>query len=466
MIMNKYAKKPKAEPTLQQGKFEKFNLRENPFPSAPFVNPGSTDARTNGDIYEDSIRQSEFLWIKENFLAVPQSDPNHLRLGYIIDTSYVGRGNGKSAFLINLQKQINRDFCLTLSNELNKCFALTLVPETSGKTKTFENLVDVFMSYIFQSTIIDDALAALRLDAILSLEEDFQIEANFSSENDLREKLNSLDWYTQSRRDFRQINQQILSNPFLQGLPPDFPLYHSNGPLFPRIATQISFLEYYQMLRRGKPKIEFAFSHLVNLFLAAGFTGAYIFIDDFERIPDFQTQRQRRDFALELRTCLYDGLYTNARIGFYNFFFVIHPGVVPLIQEAWGQSGIEQRASIFPKGTPKHIVRFEKMSLEHAYALVQKYLQEYRIHSTTADDLTPFTKDAIAKIAEVSEFNAAKILRMAYEVLERAAQHNIEQIDASIVPGNDEILALEQDKIGGIHDAPTKNLVQEASQIG
>jgi hypothetical protein len=464
--MNKYTKRPKLEPVLQQGKFERFNLRENPFPSAPFVNPESTDARTNGDIYEDSIRQSEFAWIKENFLEVPQSDPNHLRLGYIMDTSYVGRGNGKSAFLINLQKQINRDFCLTLSNELNKCFALTLVPEPSGKTKTFENFVDILMSYIFQSTILDDALASLRLDAILSLEKDFSIEANFTGENDLREKLNSLDWYSQTRRDFRQVNQQVLSNSFLQNLPPDFPLYYSNGPLFPKITTQSSFMEYYQMLKRGRPKIEFVFSHLVNLFLAAGFTGAYIFVDDFERIPDFQTQRQRRDFALELRTCLYDGLYTNARIGFYNFFFVIHPGVVSLIQEAWGQSGIEQRASIFSKGTPKHIIRFEKIRLEHAYALVQKYLHEYRIDPTSSDDLSPFTKKAVAKIAELSEFNAAKILQMAYEVLERAVSQNIEQIDASFVPSSDEILTLEQEKTGGIHDALTKDLLQEAGQVG
>jgi len=32
------------------GKFEKFNLRENPFPSQPFVNKDAADNRINGKI--------------------------------------------------------------------------------------------------------------------------------------------------------------------------------------------------------------------------------------------------------------------------------------------------------------------------------------------------------------------------------------------------------------------------------
>jgi hypothetical protein len=96
-------------------------LKENPFPSSPFVNPESNDSRTNGDIYEPSIREKEFEQVQKNFLAVPQSNPNHLRLGYIEDTSYVGRGNGKSAFLLNLQKKINRDFGGGMSNIVQNC---------------------------------------------------------------------------------------------------------------------------------------------------------------------------------------------------------------------------------------------------------------------------------------------------------------------------------------------------------
>ncbi len=113
--MEKLLSKPiDISPKREEGRFEKFNLRENPFPSTPFVNKDAEDNRINGKIFEIEIRRREYDEFEKNFLKVPQSDQNHLRLGYIIDTSYVGRGNGKSAFLVNLQKRINEEFCLNI----------------------------------------------------------------------------------------------------------------------------------------------------------------------------------------------------------------------------------------------------------------------------------------------------------------------------------------------------------------
>ena len=104
----------------KKGRFEKFNLKENPFPSEPNVNIDAADNRINGNIFEMEIREKEYEQIENNFLKVPQSDPGHLRMGFIMDTSYVGRGNGKSAFLINLHRKINNEFCLDISNNKNK----------------------------------------------------------------------------------------------------------------------------------------------------------------------------------------------------------------------------------------------------------------------------------------------------------------------------------------------------------
>ena len=458
--MEKYLKRPNSEPVVHQARYEQYNLQENPFPASPFVNPESNDSRSNGDIYEPSIRREEYDVIQRNFLTAPQNDPNHLRLGYLIDTSYIGRGNGKSAFLVNLQKRINQDFAISVSNGLNKCFALTLVPEPGGKTKTFESFVELFANGLFRSNIIDDCLTTLRLEAILFLYKDFDIASHFTDETDIREKLCSDKWYANNKIDFRQVSQHIASNEYLKSVPREFPIY-SMGPLLLQVSTQKDFLEYYQSLKRGKPKFEFVFSHLVNLFLAAGFNGAYIFVDDFERIPDFQSERQKRDFALELRTCLFDGLYTNSRTGFYNFILVLHAGVPRLIQAAWDQSGLEQRSPIFFKGTSKNVIRFEKITLEGAFSLVQKYLQSYRINPND-DPFAPFEKEAVVKMAELSEFNASKILKMSYEVLERARIQNISNIGASFVMESDDGNTVEQRQTGGIHDAPTKNLMQDS----
>lgn len=460
--MDKFLKRPKAQqPTDQEGKYEKFNLQENPFPSSPFVNPNSTDAKYNGEIYEPSIRKSEYTFILQNFLTVPQNDSNHLRLGYILDTSYIGRGNGKSAFLVNLQREINKDYCLTLSNGHNKCFALTLVPEPGGKTKTFEGFVELFVDGIFRSNVIDDSLATLRLEALLETKSDFDIAHYFENESQIRDKLTSEKWYREEGISYREINAQVNTNKHLQSLPSDFPIF-SGGPLLSHVTSKKDFIEYYSDLKRGKPRFEFLFSHLVHLFLAAAFNGAYIFIDDFERIPDFQSERQKRDFALELRNCQFDGLSTNARLGFYVMVFVLHAGVPRLIENAWSQSGLEHRAPFFFKtGVPKNVIRFEKITLEDTYSLIQKYMNEYRITPESSNPFSPFTKEAVAKTAELSEFNASKILKMAYELLERAVEQGVDNIDIDYVLSQGDLSSLEQKPMGGIHDAPTRNLLDE-----
>jgi len=112
--MSKLSRKPESiYPIGTLGRYERFGLTENPFPAEPSVNQESNDKRINGGIYETEIHKTEFEQIKTYFLKQPQSDANHLRLGYIIDTSYIGRGNGKSAFLLNLQQLINMPISIT-----------------------------------------------------------------------------------------------------------------------------------------------------------------------------------------------------------------------------------------------------------------------------------------------------------------------------------------------------------------
>ncbi len=458
--MDKYLKRPKTEPTIKKGRFEKFNLSENPFPSSPFVNPASNDARSNGRIYEPDIRLEEYNYVRKNFLSVPQSDPSHLRLGYLIDNSYIGRGNGKSAFLVNLQREINQDFGLTISSGVNKCFALVLSPEPKGMTKTFDSFVDLLVSSVFRSNIIEECLTILRLESVVSLDPKFNVKKSFSDEEDIKKKVNSAQWYKEQKIDFREVTRQIMTNSYLQGLPVDFPM-NRMGLLDYDPTNQKSFEEYYQSLKKGKERIEFVFSHLVNLFLAAGIGGAYIFVDDFERIPDFQSERQKRDFALEIRTCLFDGLYTSAKVGFYVFFLILHAGVPRLIQNAWSESGLEHRAPIFYKGTPRNIVRFEKLSLEHVSLLLKKYLSAYRL-GRGASDLSPFSKDAVSFIAESNEFNASKILKKAYEVLEQAADTDAKVIDAAFIKSLESDNSLEERPSSGIHDATTIDLRTKA----
>lgn len=421
--MTKLLRKPSEQNQQEMpGRFERFNLIENPFPSEPVVNKDSMDKRINGDIYEIAIRKKEYDQVATCFLKQPQSSPNHLRLGYIIDTSYIGRGNGKSAFLVNLQQDINKEYCLDISDGLNKCFAVYVTPEPGGRTKTFPSFVDLFFKAILDSNVVRECLATLRLEGIRALYPELVLDEATGDEAVLINNLNTKEWFDQNHIDLVKLSSHIFQNKYVQNLPPDFPLFKGRNSLLSAFVLQSDLETHYSGLKTGKPRLDFVFSHLIRVFQAAGFNGAYVLVDDFERIPDFQSARQKRDFALELRSCLFDGLYFNARLGFYDFILVLHAGVPRLIEDAWAQSGMENRAPISPQTASKHIIPFEKLSRDHASLLLKKYLAEYRIDPKASPPLFPFTEDAISKIGELSEYNAAKILKMAYDLLDKASE--------------------------------------------
>ena len=268
---------PQHEPEAE-GKFEKFNLTENPFPSEPSVNKDSTDKRINGGIYELEIRRKEYDQVETNFLRQRQSDPNHLRLGYIIDTSYIGRGNGKSAFLVNLQQTINREFCQDITGGINKCFAIYVAPEPGGRTKTFASFVDALFAAIVRSDIVKVSLATLRLEAITEIYPNVELDIDGGDESEVIVDLNSREWFEKHAIDVAKISGRVLENKYLQDLPSHFPLFRGRGGLFSSLfVSQGDFEQYYKDdLKRGKDRFDFVFSHLVRFFQAAGFNGAYI----------------------------------------------------------------------------------------------------------------------------------------------------------------------------------------------
>jgi hypothetical protein len=460
-------KKATSNPNDPGNKYEKYNLKENPFPSNPFVSQDSKDKRYNGEIYESSVREEEERQIEENFLKVLQSNPNHIRLGYILDTSYVGRGNGKSSFAINLLKRINNQFCLDITNDQNKCFGLYIEPQTSGRTRNFSNFLDIWADAMFNSSIIGYAIASLRLEAVMSLYPDIINQELLDSEYELINLLNDANWYTQNNIYYEDVQKEILkSNNY-------YPLISINSPFRKRYSfvhskmnnriMQIDDLvRYYKELRKDSEKIDFIFNDIVNFFLASGFNGAYILVDDFERIPDFQSDRQKRDFALELRTNFFDGNTANARIGFYNLIIMLHAGVPRLIEKAWSESGMEQRSPISASQTATHIVYFDKLDKIRAISLIKKYLSEFRI--SPEDSIAPFEENAIAKIGEEKEYNAAKILNLAYMLLEFGVKENVVSIDDSVVNKFLTNSEIEVDTATTIMDENSEDLLNKASK--
>lgn len=413
-------------------KFLKYGLSENPFPITPYVNQDSPERKYNGSIYDDSIRQDEFEKIKANFLSVSQNEPDHLRLGFIVDKSFIGRGNGKSSFLLHLNKAINSDYCLDISNGINKCFSIYFSPDGSGTIKTFDKFVDNFFQAILKQRIINEALAILRYEAIHELNEWKDIDLSTLDENEIVDSLNDKDWITKHTKSFRVvITKHILKNPLLASLPGDSPLY--NDAKGYKFANQEAFVEYYATLKKDKAKLEFVFDHLISIFIAAGFNGSYVLVDDFEKIPDFQSSNQKKDFATQLRTVLFDGGYLNSKIGFFNFVLALHAGVPRLMAEPWSLAGMEQRVPMSANVDQKHIIDFGKLENTHAITLIKKYLNEFRSNDFKGKDLSPFDEDSIILLANNSEMNISKILKNSNQILEIADAEGAEKIDSHFV---------------------------------
>lgn len=438
--MSKLLKKPTSKiDMVPNGVYERFNLIENPFPSQAILNKDSSEKKVNGSIYEPDIRTSEYEKLLTNFIKNPQSDLNHQRIGFILDSSFIGRGNGKTAFMLDIYKRINEEFCLNLSNNINKCFSIYFQPEAGGKTKSFDSFIDIFFKAILDTNIIKDTLAIIRLEAILRISDNKEFLNNLGDDKSIIELMNDDNWFKEDLQKIcniskTQVTKEIFNNPYLKETAESFPLKREVKLFLIPITTQNDFEKYYLTLKKGKERIDFIFTDLIYFFLSAGFNGAYIFIDDFERIPDHQSAIQKKDFVTQLRSVTYDGLYLNSKIGFYNMIFALHAGVPRILQEAWGLAGLEQRVSLNPTfENPKHIILFEKINDSHVVLLMRKYLSEYRINNDYNIELFPFTEDAVKLIGLKSEFNAAKTLQMAYNILDHASSEEQNEINRDYI---------------------------------
>ncbi|MCR1024286.1 hypothetical protein NQT66_05670 [Cellulophaga baltica] len=430
--MSNLLRKPKANTNKEvKGKYEFLKLKENPFPNTPFVNKNNADIRYNGSIYESRIREKEHNKIIDNFIKVPQSDPNHIRLGYILDYSYVGRGNGKSAFALNLVDEINKEYCLDISEEQNKCFGLHITPEVSGRTKTFYSFIDLIFETILDKGLIEYCLASLRLESISELYPSVDIE-NFENESDLISSLNDVNWYKENDIEIAAITKHFYDSKDLNKMRNGFPLNKDKNTFYATFITaQKDFGKYYnETLRKGKERIDFLFNDLVLFFKAAGFNGAYLIVDDFERIPDFQSKKLKQEFALEIRTNFFDGILENAKIGFYNMILVLHAGVPRLIEESWAVSGMNRRSPMNDES--RQTIRFDNLTVEHAILMLEKYLEEYKTEESD-NSLHPFTKEAVKLISENAELNASTIIEKAYTLIEKAVEENVLIIDEDFV---------------------------------
>jgi hypothetical protein len=314
---------------------------------------------------------------------------------------------------------------------------LHITPEPSGRTKTFYDFVDLIFEEIINKDIIKYSLASLRFEAISEIENDkVNINEEFEDVLDSINKLNSSDFFGDKKIDISKITNHIYKKKGFEKISSNFPLTRDRNNFFgSSVTTQRDFSTFYYELKKGKERMNFVFNDLVLFLKASGFNGSYLIIDDFERIPDFQSEKLKQEFALEIRTNFFDGILENAKIGFFNLILVLHAGVPRLIEKAWAVSGMNRRSPLLNEDGDfsKHIIYFNKLNVNHAKSLLEIYLEQYRINPEANKSIKPFTDGAVLLISEKSEYNASSILEKAHILIEEAIKDKADVIDEEYV---------------------------------
>src|SRR5690606_5914809 len=130
---------------------------------------------------------------------------------------------------------------------------------------------------------------------------------------------NNKDWLNKNTNIYtNELTREILKVEWLSSVSGDFPLTQ-NLKSTNHLVTNSDFIDHYKSIRKEHYKMNIIFNDIVKLILSVSFNESYILIDDFENIPQLQSSNQKKEFATQLRTILFDGGYLNAKTGFFNF---------------------------------------------------------------------------------------------------------------------------------------------------
>lgn len=431
--MNKFITKPKTTPLVKE-KYERFNLTDNPFPYDPFMEPESENVRINGTIYNENIKKNEIQKISNNFF-LQSLDGNNKRLGYLIDSAYTGRGNGKSALLVHLKSLVNKDFGATVSNQENRVFAIYIKPQPSGRSAKFWQLAEEVLVQISKTNILKEVLITLKYNALASMPSELEkVQDKLQTEEDFYNLLDSSFLSTHNVNEF-EVNQSIID--LLVGFKIDRTLAAEMVQM-PNSLNQILIERHFKLSESQKRKQipHVLFDQLVKIFSAANFNGGYILLDEFEKIVDSQSAAERNDFAAELRFNLFEGGGMSATSGFFMMIVAMHPGVPNLLRESWEKSGLNARTPL-PSSAENdlHIIFFNNLQKNNIKELLTVYLDHFRCNPNLTDKcgIYPFEESAIEKVAELANYNTAKTLKFANILLDECAKETDRLVDLKFV---------------------------------
>ena len=159
-----------------------------------------------------------------------------------------------------------------------------------------------------------------------------------------------------------------------------------------------------------------AFTALKNMLLDLGYTGVFVFVDEFESIARLSPKNEQATLN-SIRH-----LMDQNSSGLCMLF-----GCAP---EVWQDVMSEYHAFSERIGQE---VSLRPLTSEHLYDLVQDYLDRERPATSCSDQIEPFTEESLDMILQRSQGNIRQVLALCSRVLDDAADTEHQQITAGVV---------------------------------
>jgi len=159
-----------------------------------------------------------------------------------------------------------------------------------------------------------------------------------------------------------------------------------------------------------------AFTALKNMLLELGYTGVFVFVDEFESIARLSPKNEQATLN-SIRH-----LMDQNSSGLCMLF-----GCAP---EVWQDVMSEYHAFSERIGQE---VSLRPLTSEHLYDLVQDYLNRERPEASSNNEVEPFTQESLDLILQRSQGNIRQVLALCSRVLDDAANADHERITAGVV---------------------------------
>jgi hypothetical protein len=363
--------------------YEKYYLKDNPFPTTPILDPGSDDDRVNGKIYNPHIRESEIHSFESKIRQRPP-------LIYI-ENSEFERGVGKSALLVQQWRQLQAQADVT-----------SIYIRSTERLKPAD-----FASRVIERWHHESHLWLVILQTLaLYVKENPQGELPAAGLNLFREKQPKLPNRPIPLSNFNVFNPRRLTSDLAVMVHERIGEYLSLDLAKLFFETYLTepdrFLQSYpSVLHKQKIDNIALLAGAYRLLRIGGYQYHYLFFDQFEDVVHGLTGKALITFNTEMRRLI------EASMGQATITVTLHPGATQALST---HEGGDIR-SIAPLDS-RHVVDVRRLTKEGARLLALTYLDHYRLPGTAhPNPLYPFTPDAVDSIHTASQGNIRACLQ-------------------------------------------------------